>query len=759
MTKNIVVVESPAKAKTIKSYLGNDFEIVATFGHVRDLISKNMGINIEDNFSPQYEIIKGKESMLKQLSKANKQGQIIWLATDPDREGEAIAWHVAEAAKLDVNTVKRVVFNEITKSAVVKAIEQARTINQPLVNAQQARRVLDRLVGFEMSPVLWRKVKKGLSAGRVQSVAVKLIVEREKEIQVYEKEKSFQIKAQFRTQNDEILEAVMLNKAQDAKSVTALLESFIDKNPKVQSIQQKQSFRQASAPFTTSTLQQEAARKFGFSVSNTMRVAQQLYEAGHITYMRTDSVNLSDQALAQSKRCILADWGEKYWREKQYQTKAKGAQEAHEAIRPTDFELKEAGEDDAQKRLYALIRSRALASQMAPAEISKTTIDVALEQEIFRSTGEQVVFEGFLKAYDRSSMTEQFLPTVSENEALAIQEIHAKERVSRHPARFTEAALVRKLEELGIGRPSTYAPTISTIQKRTYVEKKDLEGTEMALQLISLVNSQLSHTTFNERVDADKGKLIPTDIGMLVTEFLSKHFESILSYDFTASIEEKFDEIAENQRTWHEMIQEFYKGFHEKIEQTKDQAERVSGERLLGKDAEGLPIFARMGKFGPLVQRGEASEEKKPSYASLLAGQSIQTISLEEALELFKFPKLIGEYEKEAVKVQQGRFGPYLRYGSLNVGIKDLDPNAITLPEAIELIKEKQALDANRIINQFDSVKPMIEVLNGPYGPYVQQGKKRARIPKETDPKSLDIEACEALLAQPSPKRKPARKK
>ena len=754
MSKHVVVVESPAKAKTIQKYLGKDFEILASFGHVRDLETKNMGIDVEHNFLPKYEVIKGKEGFLKQLKQAEKQKKTIWLATDPDREGEAISWHIVEGAQLDHKRVKRVVFVEITKTAVTKAIEQARSIDVPLVNAQQARRVLDRLVGFELSPVLWRKVRKGLSAGRVQSVAVRLVVEKEQEIQAFEASNYFNLKAELKTASGEVFEASCKEKLQSKQDVLDYLNSLASlSSVNIDECVQKDAFRNPQAPFTTSSLQQEASRRLGFSVTQTMRLAQSLYEAGHITYMRTDSVHLAQEAIDQAKKFIVATFGPDYSNSKQYQSKSKGAQEAHEAIRPSQFNVESVDIGSAENKLYQLIRNRSLSSQMAAAKLAKTEASLQIGKYAFVAKGEVITFKGFLALDALALSKDQLLPTLVKGDEVTLESLDIKEKVTRHPARFTEASLVRKLEELGIGRPSTYAPTISTIQKREYVLKKDLEGVKKQLSHFVFKQGSFTENLVEESVGSDSGKLMPTDIGQLVTEFLTTNFSSVLNYDFTAKIEEDFDAIAKNELSWQNMIEAFYASFHQKVERVQEEADRVSGERFLGQDEDGEKIIVRMGRYGPLVQKGEATDTHKPRYASLLSSQSIQTITLEEALELFKFPRELGEYLEQKVLVNQGPYGPYIKWDTLNVSIKDQDPLQVLLDTAIELIKEKQEFEKNRLIKTFDQEKPIIEILNGRFGPYVQQGKNRAKIPKDTDPKTLDLETSKQLLSAPKASR------
>ncbi len=764
MKKNILIVESPAKVKTISKYLGPDFDVLASYGHVRDLKTKDSGVDVENNFKPSYEVIKGKESFLKQLKAAVKADAMVWLATDPDREGEAIAWHIMEAAKLKDNRVKRVVFNEITKTAVTEAMKQARSINQMLVDAQQARRILDRLVGFEMSPLLWRKVQAGLSAGRVQSVATRLLVERELDIQAFQAQFYFAVSARFKLKNGQDLQANYEPKLESEDETRAFLEALAPiREARVAAIKKTESLRKPPPPFTTSSLQQEAARRGGFSVTRTMSVAQKLYEAGHITYMRTDSMHMAKEAVASAASYIKGAFEERYLKTRHYQSKIKGAQEAHECIRPTNFSVKEAGSDPSEKKLYQMIWERALASQMSEAVFAKTELKLQAGNVPFVAKGEVRVFDGFLAVLSSHGAKDQELPALSEGDTLGLNEVVAHQKATRHKARYTEASLVKKLEELGIGRPSTYAPTISTIQKRTYAIKGDIEGKSTEMLVLRLDAGTISEERVSETLFADSGKLIPSDLGMVVTEFLTKEFEEILNYHFTASIEEKFDQIAKKELPWQEMLSQFYEGFHKRVNDVKEHAERVSGERKLGEDSKsGKPVYVRVGKFGPLAQLGERAQEEgdeKPQFASIPEGLRIASISLEEALALFDFPKRLGQLEGQDVLVCQGRFGPYLKWDKTNVSLKDVDPLAIELNEAIKLIEEKKEADKNRYIHQFSEVKPGIDVINGPYGPYIQQGKKRARIPKEIEAKSITLELAQEILADEKNISKRRRKK
>lgn len=770
MSKNLVIVESPAKAKTIEGYLGKEFTVKSSFGHVRDLASKGIAVDIEHDFLPTYEVSPDKKAVVSELKKLAKDADVVWLATDEDREGEAISWHLYETLDLKKKETKRITFNEITKPAILRAIEQPREINQPLVDAQQARRVLDRLVGFELSPVLWKKVKPSLSAGRVQSVAVRLIVEREKEIQAFLTESYFRVAGTFLKGKDAIKAEVSRHFGTDAE-VTAFLEQCAGTTFNVLDVQTKPAKKVPAAPFTTSTLQQEASLKLGFSVSRTMQVAQRLYEAGKITYMRTDSVNLSETARNGAKEEILSAYGTQYSKPTVYTTKSSNAQEAHEAIRPTDFSVHalKTGESD-EIRLYDLIWKRAIASQMSHAELERTTISIgnASLPEVFAAKGEVIKFDGFLKVYLETSLDEDedgdlsgLLPAVTVGETLAAQIIRATQRFSRPAARYVEASLVKKLEELGIGRPSTYAPTISTIQKRGYVEKKELDGIERSYAVLELNGSTIDRQVKTEITGKEKNKLFPTDIGMVVTDFLKEHFAHIMDYHFTAEVEEQFDEIARGQMNWTDMIRTFYDPFHNSVEDTLEHSERASGERVLGNHpVSGKKVLARIGRFGPMVQIGDEKEDgEKPQFASLHNTQSIHTITLEEALELFKLPRTLGEFEGETVKVNVGRFGPYVQLGKLFVSLKkEDDPMQILLERAIELIDEKRETEANRLIKEFPENKD-VQLLNGRYGPYLKIGKDNFKLPKGTNAASLTLEECLAIAADPAnqPKKKGGR--
>jgi len=704
MPKNLVIVESPAKAKTIERFLGKEFQVESSFGHIADLPSKELGVDVENDFKPKYTVDKEKKALVKKLKDLAKKAETIWLASDEDREGEAISWHLAEELGLDKNKTKRIVFNSITKSAIQKAIENPREINYNLVNAQQARRVLDRLVGYELSPVLWKKIKPGLSAGRVQSVAVRLIVEREREIEGFTPEASFRIKAEFKTDGGNAF-AAKLNKTFPTKEAAEkFLEQNIGADFSVSDLAKKPAKKSPAAPFTTSTLQQEASRKLYFSVSRTMQVAQRLYEAGLITYMRTDSVNLSNEAIAAAKDAILDNYGQEYSQTRNFTGKSKGAQEAHEAIRPTDMKLQSPQLERDQAKLYELIWKRTLASQMSDAQLERTNVKIkaSTHSEEFSANGEVVKFDGFLKVYlegtddEDGEEQEGMLPAMKVGDPLQNVYISATERFTRPPYRFTEASLVKKLEELGIGRPSTYAPTISTIQNRGYVEKGTVEGTERNYVQLVLENEKVSDSQLTETVGSEKGKIVPTDIGMIVNDFLVTHFTQILDYNFTAQVEEDFDEIASGDEDWQDMMKNFYKDFHPNVLEVEENAERASGERVLGTDPEsGRQVSVRLGRFGPMVQIGTVDEEEKPQFASLLPDQSIGTITFEEAITLFELPRKLGVYEGEEVEANVGRYGPYVRFGKKFISLaKGESAFDVDMERAIELIKEKQKADA-----------------------------------------------------------------
>ncbi len=748
MSKNLVIVESPAKAKTIEKFLGSDFTVKSSFGHIRDLPKKGMSVDIENGFEPSYEITPDKKKTVSELRKAAKAADTVWLASDEDREGEAIAWHLTEALKLKVSDTKRIVFHEITKPAITEAIKNPRTVDVNLVNAQQARRVLDRIVGYELSPVLWKKVRPSLSAGRVQSVAVRIIVEREREITAFEPVATFKLKTAFTLTDGTELAAESPTKFASADDVEKVLNEFSASDFSISDITKKPGTRSPSAPFTTSTLQQEASSKLGFSPKSTMMLAQRLYEAGHITYMRTDSVNLSKQALGEMTGYIKDTYGEKYHQFRTFKSKSASAQEAHEAIRPTSVAREVAGADQQQKKLYSLIRRRTLASQMAPATLEKTTIAIAASKssETLEAKGEVVVFDGFLKAYGRSG-DDTLLPPVASGDKVTLVSASALETLSRAPARYTEASLVRKLEEMGIGRPSTYAPTISTIQTRGYVERGDVEGVEMQLTKLTLENNEVTKSTEATVVGSDKNKLVPTDTGNVVTDFLVKFFPRIVDYDFTKTVETQFDEIADGKKDWRKVLDEFYGPFHETIEKSADisRAEATQSREIGTDPKSGKPVSARYGRFGPMIQIGDKDDEEKPKFASIPEGMSVETITLEQALTLFTLPRAVGETEDGTeILANTGRFGPYLKVGSVNVSIRGEDPFSIDQSSAREIISAHMKKLAERNIADFgDGVK----VLNGRYGPYITDGKKNAKIPKGTEPKDITHEQAKEILA------------
>ena len=774
MQKNLVIVESPAKAKTIEKFLGKDYKVMSSYGHIRDLKTKEFSIDIEHDYAPQYVIPADKKKLVSELKSEAKSAEQVWLASDEDREGEAISWHLYEVLGLKPENTKRIVFHEITKNAILHAIETPRDININLVNAQQARRVLDRIVGFELSPILWRKVKPALSAGRVQSVAVRLIVEREREINEFVSEAAVRVIANFiLPDGTTVLKAELNRRLKDKKEVEAFLESCKNASFTIDDITTKPVKKSPAPPFTTSTLQQEAARKLGYSVSQTMMIAQRLYESGLITYMRTDSVNLSDLALGTAKEAIFETYGEKYYKFRQYHTKSKGAQEAHEAIRPTYISNVEAGSSSQEKKLYELIRKRTIACQMADAELERTTISVGIsgQTERFVAVGEVISFEGFLQVYmesnDDDTEKEQengLLPPVKLHETLSLKDIVATERFTQRPPRYTEASLVRRLEELGIGRPSTYAPTIQTIQNREYVVKGDKEGVERAYTVVSLSKGKIKETEKTETVGADRNKLMPTDIGTVVNDFLMEYFPDVLDYNFTASVEKEFDSVAEGELVWTKAIDKFYKIFHPIVEATAAvKTEHKVGERELGIDPKsGNPVFVKIGRYGPVVQIGAAhaddKEAPKPQFASLMKGQSIDTITLEEALKLFDLPRTVGEYEGKVMVAAVGRFGPFIRHDGKFVSIpKDLNPLTITAEEAIALIEGKRVKDEQRFIKKFEE-DPEMEILKGRFGPYISYQKANYRIPKTvTDPTILTLEDCKKIIAEAG--EKPAAKK
>ena len=760
-------MESPAKAKTIESYLGKDFIVKSSFGHVRDLTKKGLAIEIDNHFNPLYEVSADKKQVVAELKKLAKAAEVVWLATDEDREGEAISWHLFETLDLAKKDTHRITFNEITKTAVLKAIENPRKINKELVDAQQARRVLDRIVGFELSPVLWKKVRPSLSAGRVQSVAVRLIVDREREIQAFNVNPFFRVNGTFGANNG-VLKAELNRHLNGEKEAQEFLELCKNTSFIVDDVQQKPSTKSPSAPFTTSTLQQEASLKLGFSVTKTMSVAQRLYESGHITYMRTDSVNLSDTAVNGAKAAIEEFYGNDYSKPTKYTTKSSGAQEAHEAIRPTDFGKTTIDSERDETRLYELIWKRSIASQMAHAKLERTTVKIGglPTTDYFTAKGEVIIFDGFLKVYMESSLDEEqdeeaegLLPKVNANESLDLSVCTAVERFTRPPSRYVEASLVKKLEELGIGRPSTYAPTISTIQKRTYVEKQEREGEIRNYCLLTLTKGEISKEEKSETTGKDRNKLFPTDIGIVVTDYLKEHFEQIMDYQFTAKVEAEFDEIAQGRLEWTNMMENFYKPFHLVVENTLEHSERATGERELGVHPEsGRKIIVRIGKFGPMVQIGdEKVDGEKALFASLQPNQSIGNISLEDALKLFQLPRVVGQYEDQDMKVNNGRFGPYVQVGKIFASIpKGEDPMSITYERSLEIYLEKLQVEANRLIKSFDE-RPDIQLLNGRYGPYMKIGKDNFKLPKGTEAEKLSLEEC--IEISKSDAAKPAKKR
>ena len=752
MADNLVIVESPAKAKTIEKYLGNEFKVASSFGHISDLPSKNIGIDIENDFKPNYEVSSDKKTVVKNLKDLVKKSKTVWLASDEDREGEAIAWHLFRTLKLNADNTKRIVFNEITKSAITNAVNNPRSINYNLVDAQQARRVLDRIVGYELSPVLWRKVKGGLSAGRVQSVAVRLLVEKEREIRDYNSTSSFKTEARFKNSNGKEFTARLSNEFSSKEDAVAFLSNLNGATFSVSEIIKKPLKKSAPAPFTTSTLQQEASRKLSFPVSKTMSVAQRLYESGHITYMRTDSVNLSTLAIDEAKKQVITSFGESYSSPKKYSTKSKSAQQAHEAVRPTNFSMSvDTIKDYDQKRLYSLILNRTLASQMKPAELEKTNIKISNSKcaEIFFASGEVIKFDGFLKLYQVSKDNDNddndgILPGFNENEVLELCEIFAQQKFSRPPYRYSEASLVKKLEELGIGRPSTYAPTISTIQNRGYVEKGSTEAKSRTVIKINLVNGSISEETLSEKFGSDKGKLIPTDIGMIVTDFLTNHFEYIMDYNFTARVEQDFDSIAEGKKDWTEMMKKFYGNFHPVVEDVQQNASRESGKRVLGIHPENnKEISVRLGKFGPMVQIGTVDDDEKPKFASLPQDLQIESVTLDEALSLFKLPRTLGEFQGEDLVANNGRYGPYIKFGKKFISIPvGKSPTSITLEDAILLIEDKIKADAPIHIYEGKDVQKG----KGRFGPYIKWNNMFINVNKKYDWDNLTINEIEELI-------------
>ena len=761
MQKNLVIVESPAKAKTIEKFLGKDYKVLSSYGHIRDLKKKEFSIDVDKDFKPHYEIPADKKKVVEELKTEAKDAETVWLASDEDREGEAIAWHLYEVLKLKPENTKRIVFHEITKEAILKAIKQPRNIDINLVDAQQARRILDRIVGFELSPVLWKKVKPALSAGRVQSVAVRLIVEREREIQAFHTEASYRVTAIFLVPDSEgklvEMKAELARRLKTKVEAQMLLERCKTATFTINDISTRPLKKGPAAPFTTSTLQQEAARKLGFTVAQTMMVAQRLYESGKITYMRTDSVNLSELAVNSSKEVITKMMGNRYVYSRHFATKTKGAQEAHEAIRPTYMENAKIEGSPQEKKLYDLIWKRTIASQMADAELEKTTVTIGIsnDTDTFNATGEVVKFDGFLRVY-RESYDEdmeqedetRLLPPLKKGQTLQREDITATERFTQHPPRYTEASLVHKLEELGIGRPSTYAPTISTIQQREYVVKGEKEGQERAYNVLTLQNNQIIDSTQTEITGVEKSKLLPTDTGTVVNDFLMEYFPNILDYNFTANVEKQFDEIAEGEEQWTTILKHFYTDFHPSVETTlATKNAHKAGERILGNDpASGKPVSVKIGRFGPVVQIGTAGDEEKPRFAQLKKDMSIETITLEEALELFKLPRTLGEYEGKTVTVGHGRFGPYIYNNNMYTSLpKTIDPMAITLKEAIELILKKKEAEAQKHLKKFEE-EPDLEILNGRYGPYIAYKGSNYKIPKDIIPQDLSLQSCLELI-------------
>jgi len=772
MAKNLVIVESPAKAKTIEGFLGKDFVVKSSFGHVMDLNKTKLSVDVEQNFEPKYEVSADKKKLVAELKKLAKEAEMVWLASDEDREGEAISWHLFTALGLKEDKTKRIVFHEITKTAILTAIENPRKIDRNLVSAQQARRVLDRLVGYELSPLLWKKVKPSLSAGRVQSVAVRLIVEREEEIKDFNSSSSYRTVAEFVLSDQkekQTFQAEYPNRFEEHDQAQDFLRQQINATFVVKQVETKPGKKSPAAPFTTSTLQQEAARKLGFSVANTMRVAQNLYEAGKITYMRTDSVNLSGFAINMAKDEITSAFGKEYVKTRKYTTKTKGAQEAHEAIRPTYMKQSSVSGNADEKRLYELIWKRTIASQMSDAELERTQVKIASSKasELFVASGEVIKFDGFLKVYlessdDEPTDQEGILPAMKTNDPLDLIQMTSRERFSKHPPRYSEASLVKKLEELGIGRPSTYAPTISTIQKREYVVKETRNSEKRSIQLLTLKGNKISEKTLSENVSSEQTKLFPTDVGSLVNKFLMQYFDDIIDYNFTASVEIEFDEIADGLKEWNQMIKEFYGPFHSKIAKTEENSGKFSGEKCLGVDpVSGKNIYVKIGRFGPLAQIGDTDSEEKPRFAGLRKNQSIDTITFEEAIKLFDFPRTLGEYEENEVSVAIGRFGPYVKFDSKFYSLKkDDNPADISLDRAIEIILEKQQAEREKLIKKFDQDED-VQLLNGRYGPYLVIKKQNFKLPKGVDPSALSLEECYKISEDPKnmPKKRFVKKK
>ncbi|MDJ1499996.1 type I DNA topoisomerase [Xanthocytophaga agilis] len=771
MTKNLVIVESPAKAKTIEGYLGKDFTVRSSFGHVRDLPEKGIAIDVKNHFRPTYEINDDKKDLVNQLQQLAADAEVVWLATDDDREGEAISWHLKEALNLQENKTKRIVFREITKNAILNAIQSPRSLDLDLVNAQQARRILDRLVGYELSPVLWKKIKTGLSAGRVQSVAVRLIVEREREIEGFETKSSYKVSALFQVEKGKTLVAELPKNFDTEADALDFLNRCLNGVFKIKNLETKPAKRTPAPPFTTSTLQQEASRKLYFSVSKTMMIAQKLYESGKITYMRTDSTNLSEEALTKAATEITNSFGKQYLQTRRFKTKSDSAQEAHEAIRPTDFSVSSINDSRDEQRLYELIWKRAIASQMADAQLERTTATISINspangvlKEELIATGEVIKFDGFLRVYIESTDEDDeenkaMLPPLTIGQQLQLDNMKAVQRFSRPAARYTEASLVKKLEELGIGRPSTYAPTVSTVQQRGYVVKEDRDGKERSYREITLKNNSISTDSKKEIFGAEKAKLFPTDVAMIVNDFLVQYFPDVIDFKFTATVEKDFDEIAQGRMIWEEMLEKFYDGFHRKIENTDEiQRSSVGKSRSLGTHPEtGEPVSVKLGKFGPYVQIGEMEDDVKPRFASLKKGQFMERLSLEEALELFKLPREIGSYEDKVMKVAIGKFGPYIQHDGKYYSLgKEDDPYSIDDERAIVIIQAKRKSDAEKSIKEFPG-NPDVRILNGRFGPYIAIGKQNIKIPKSKDPKSLTLEECLELAKEADSKPKTGR--
>ncbi len=774
MAKNLVIVESPAKAKTIEGFLGKDYTVKSSLGHVMDLDSKKLSVDVENDFEPQYEVSPDKKKLISELKKMAKAAETVWLASDEDREGEAISWHLFNALKLKEEKSKRIVFHEITKSAILNAIENPRSIDRNLVSAQQARRVLDRLVGYELSPLLWRKVKPSLSAGRVQSVAVRLIVEREEEIKNFKTTSAFRTLAEFRLSNEKDTARFTAEYAERFKTFEEA-KSFIEKQVnatfQIDAVEKKPGKKSPAPPFTTSTLQQEASRKLGLSVANTMRVAQRLYESGRITYMRTDSVNLSGLAIGAAKAEIESLFGNEYVKIRKYTTRSKGAQEAHEAIRPTYLNQTSINGTREEQRLYELIWKRTIASQMSDAVLEKTNVKIKSSgaDKMFVANGEIIKFDGFLKVY-RESVDENgdekqdvsLLPPMAKGNLLTLREMKSVETFTKHPPRYTEASLVRKMEELGIGRPSTYAPTISTIQKREYVVKESRPGEKRDIRNIILKNGQVKEKITKENTGNEKTKLFPTDIGTLVNKFLLQHFDDIINYNFTSNVEKEFDEIAEGKKVWNNIIKEFYGPFHQKVQDTLKNSGKYSGEKLLGQDPKtGKNVYVKIGRYGAIAQIGDTDSEEKPRFAGLQKGQSLETITLKEALKLFEFPRSLGEYEETEVTVAIGRFGPYVKHNQLFYSIKkEYNPASVTLEDAIQIIEAKRKAEKEKLIKSYDK-DPDVQVLNGRWGPYLVIKKQNYKIPKDMEAASLTLEDCYAIAKDPKnmPKKRFVRKK